>query len=163
MNPTPSHRFPMAGAANSRRASQKLPAGDGEKRFLWMHPFLEGNGRVARLMSQALLKRFGIGTSLWSIACGLVREEAEYKSRLTAADRPRHGDRVGRGNLIQSGLLALCRFFLARSIDQVTFMERLLDLSALLQRMEIHIAEEVRAKRLGRGSFMVGREAALAK
>ncbi len=41
-------------------------------------------------------------------------------------------------------------------------MERLLDPSELLRRMEIHIEEEVRAKRLERGSFMVLREAALA-
>jgi Fic family protein len=144
------------------RLRQIQSVGAVHHRFLWIHPFLDGNGRVARLMSHALLKRLGIGTSLWSVARGLAREEADYKSRLTAADHPRHGDRDGRGNLTQSGLLSFCRFFLERSIDQVAFMEGLLDPAALLRRIEIHVEEEVRAKRLEKGSFMVLREAALA-
>ncbi len=52
-------------------------------RFLWIHPFLDGNGRVARLMSHALFKRLGIGTSLWSVARGLAREEELYKKLIT--------------------------------------------------------------------------------
>ncbi|UWS79755.1 Fic family protein [Phaeobacter sp. G2] len=144
------------------RMRQIQSVGAAHHRFLWIHPFLDGNGRVARLMSHALLKRLGIGTSLWSVARGLAREETDYKLRLTAADHPRHGDRDGRGNLTQSGLLSFCKFFLERSIDQVEFMEGLLDPSELLRRMEIHIEEEIRAKRLEKGSFMVLREAALA-
>lgn len=156
-------RFDRAyGSPPLSRLRQIQSVGAVHHRFLWIHPFLDGNGRVARLMSHALLKRLGIGTSLWSVARGLAREEAEYKSRLVAADHPRHGDRDGRGNLTQSGLLSFCRFFLERSIDQVAFMEGLLDPSELLRRMEIHIEEEVRAKRLERGSYMVLREAALA-
>lgn len=156
-------RFDRAyGSPPLSRLRQIQSVGAVHHRFLWIHPFLDGNGRVARLMSHALLKRLGIGTSLWSVARGLAREEAEYKSRLVAADHPRHGDRDGRGNLTQSGLLSFCSFFLERSIDQVAFMEGLLDPSELLRRMEIHIEEEVRAKRLERGSYMVLREAALA-
>ncbi len=52
--------------------------------------------------------------------------------------------------------------FLERSIDQVSFMEKLLDPDKLLQSIEIHVEEEVRAKRLEKGSFMVLREALLA-
>ena len=144
------------------RLRQIQSVGAAHHRLLWIHPFLDGNGRVARLMSHALLKRLGIGTSLWSVARGLACAEAEYKSRLTDADHPRRGDRDGRGNLTQSGLLSFCRFFLERAIDQVTFMEGLLDSAQLLRRMEIHVEEEVRAKRLEKGSFMVLREAALA-
>ena len=44
-------------------------------RFLWIHPFLDGNGRVARLMSHALFKRLDIGTSLWSVARGRVASQ----------------------------------------------------------------------------------------
>lgn len=131
-------------------------------RFLWIHPFLDGNGRVARLMSHALLKRLGIGTSLWSVARGLAREEELYKKLLMQADGPREGDRDGRGNLTQRGLIAFCKFFLERSIDQVRFMSGLLEPGTLLTRMEIHIEEEVRLKRLQRGSFAVLREAVLA-
>lgn len=130
-------------------------------RFLWIHPFLDGNGRVARLMSHALLKRLGIGTSLWSVARGLAREEELYKKLLARADGPREGDRDGRGNLTQRGLIEFCKFFLDRSIDQVRFMSGLLEPATLLTRIEIHIEEEVRFKRLLRGSFAVLREAVL--
>ena len=144
------------------RLSQIQSVGAVHHRFLWIHPFLDGNGRVARLMSHALLKRLGIGTSLWSVARGLARAEAEYNSLIATADHPRHGDRDGRGNLTQSGLLSFCRFFLERSIDQVAFMDGLLDPAELLRRIEIHVEEEVRAKRLKKGSFLVLREAVLA-
>lgn len=130
-------------------------------RFLWIHPFIDGNGRVARLMSHALLKRLGVGTSLWSVARGLARNETRYKSLLAFADTPRQGDRDGRGALTQAGLISFCRFFLEASRDQVAFMADLLEPEALLRRMEIHIEEEIRARRLPKASFVVLREAAL--
>lgn len=131
-------------------------------RFLWIHPFLDGNGRVARLMSHALFNRLGIGTSLWSVARGLARNEARYKALLAQADGPREGDRDGRGNLTQRGLIEFCKFFLDQSVDQIRFMSELLEPETLLRRIEIHVEEEVRAKRLQRGSFAVLREAAIA-
>ena len=130
-------------------------------RFLWIHPFLDGNGRVARLMSHALFKRLGIGTSLWSVARGLARDDARYKSLLAQADQPREGDLDGRGNLTQRGLIDFCKFFLIQSVDQIRFMSELLEPATLLMRIEIYIEEEVRAKRLLRGSFAVLREAVM--
>jgi Fic family protein len=130
-------------------------------RFLWIHPFLDGNGRVARLMSHALFKRLGIGTSLWSVARGLARKETLYKQLLMVADGPRDGDRDGRGNLTQRGLVAFSQFFLDQALDQIAFMTELLEPEALLRRIEQHVDEEVRAKRLQRGSFELLREAAL--
>lgn len=130
-------------------------------RLLWIHPFLDGNGRAARLMSHALFKRLGIGTSLWSVARGLARDEERYKALLAQADGPREGDRDGRGNLTQRGLIEFCKFFLDRSVDQIRFMSGLLEPATLLTRMEIHIEEEIRAKRLLRGSFAVLREAVM--
>jgi Fic family protein len=143
------------------RLRQIQAVGAVHHRFLWIHPFLDGNGRVARLMSHALLKRLGVGTSLWSVARGLARDETRYKQLLMAADAPREGDRDGRGNLTQRGLTAFCQFFLDRALDQIAFMSDLLEPDALLRRMEIYVAEEVQAKRLPRGSIMVLREAAL--
>jgi len=131
-------------------------------RFLWIHPFLDGNGRVARLMSHALFKRLDVGTRLWSVSRGLARDEARYTALLARADGPREGDRDGRGNLTQRGLIEFCIFFLNRSVDQIRFMSGLLDPETLLTRIEVHVAEEIRAKRLLRGSFEVLREAAIA-
>ena len=112
-------------------------------------------------MSHALFKRLGIGTSLWSVARGLARGETRYKALLAQADGPREGDHDGRGNLTERGLIAFCGFFLNRSVDQIRFMSGLLDPATLLTRIEIHIEEEIRAKRLLRGSFAVLREAVI--
>lgn len=130
-------------------------------RLLWIHPFLDGNGRVARLMSHALFKRLDIGTSLWSVARGLARDEGRYKSLLAQADQPREGDLDGRGNLTQRGLIEFCKFFLTQSVDQIRFMSGLLEPATMLTRMEIYIEEELRAKRLLSGSFAVLREAVM--
>lgn len=155
-------RFDQAYSAPSLSRLRQIQAvGAVHHRFLWIHPFLDGNGRVARLTSHALLKRLGVGTSLWSVARGLAREETRYKQLLMVADGPREGDRDGRGNLTQRGLVAFSQFFLERALDQITFMSKLLEPEVLLRRIELHVEEEVRAKRLPRGSFMVLREAAL--
>ena len=62
------------------RMRQIQSVGAVHHRFLWIHPFLDGNGRVARLMSHALLRRLGIGTSLWSVARGLARRKRRTDS-----------------------------------------------------------------------------------
>ncbi len=155
-------RFDAAyGSPPLSKTRQIQTVGAVHHRLLWIHPFLDGNGRVARLMSHALLKRLGIGTSLWSVARGLARDEQRYKALLAQADGPREGDLDGRGNLTERGLIEFCKFFLDRSVDQIRFMSSLLEPARLLTRMEIHIEEEVRAKRLLRGSFAVLREAVL--
>ncbi|HEY8604523.1 Fic family protein [Tsuneonella suprasediminis] len=156
-------RFDQAYSAPTLSRLRKVQAvGAVHHRFLWIHPFLDGNGRVARLMSHALFKRLGVGTSLWSVARGLARNVDTYKKLLRAADGPREGDRDGRGNLTQRGLIAFSRFFLETAVDQIRFMSELLDPETLLTRMEIHLEEEIRLKRLPRGSFAVLREAVLA-
>lgn len=131
-------------------------------RLLWIHPFLDGNGRVARLFSYALLRELNVGSSLWSVARGLARRQKDYKAALQAADEPRRGDLDGRGNLTLAGLEEFSAFFLAACVDQVTFMDTLFEPQELLNRMEVWATEEIRAKRLPKGSWPLLREAALA-
>src|SRR5215469_3245980 len=131
-------------------------------RFLWIHPFYDGNGRVARLMSHAILKRLGVGSSLWSVARGLARNVGRYRELLMNADEPRRNDLDGRGNLSAAGLAEFCRFFLEVCVDQVEFMHSTLDPGELIRRIEIWCEEEVRAGRLPAGSFSLLREALLA-
>jgi Fic family protein len=124
-------------------------------RLAWIHPFLDGNGRVARLYSHALLRELGVGSELWSVSRGLARAVDEYKTTLQAADEPRSGDLDGRGNLTEQGLVDFCRFFLSTCVDQVDFMGQLLEPSELMNRMEIWTKEEISAKRLSKGSWQI--------
>ena len=117
-------------------------------RLLWLHPFLDGNGRVARLMSYAMLREALDTGGLWSVARGLARNEAEYKRHLAACDQPRRGDLDGRGNLSEQTLAEFAAFFLETGIDQVSFMESLMQPKALRDRILIWTEEEVRADRL---------------
>jgi Fic family protein len=131
-------------------------------RLLWVHPFYDGNGRVARLVAHAMLLRFGVGSSVWSVARGLARNVERYKTALMLADEPRQGDLDGRGALSERRLHEFCEFFLETCIDQVNFMESLLQPSELLRRMKLHVDDEVSAQHLPRGSLALLREALLA-
>ena len=130
-------------------------------RLLWIHPFYDGNGRVARLFSHPFLKQIGVGSSLWSVSRGLARKTKEYKPLLMQADGSRWNDLDGRGNLTARGLREFCKFFLEVCIDQVDFMRSLLEPTQLLARIELYVEEEIRAKRLLKGSFPLLKEALL--
>jgi Fic family protein len=147
---------------NLSKVRQVVAVPAAHHRFLWIHPFYDGNGRVTRLMSHAMLKRLGVGSSLWSASRGLARNVGRYKALLMAADEPRRGDLDGRGNLSQASLVEFCQFFLAVCVDQVEYMRSVLEPSELLRRMEIYVQEEVQAARLLKGSFPLLREALLA-
>jgi Fic family protein len=113
-------------------------------RLTWIHPFLDGNGRVARLMSHAaLLETLDTG-AVWSAARGLARRVQEYKALLANCDLTRRNDLDGRGNLSEEALAAFTRFFLTVCIDQVDFMESLVQPDRLRARILQWAAEEVR-------------------
>jgi Fic family protein len=122
-----------------------LAAACAHHRLLWVHPFLDGNGRVARLVSYAMLKASLDTQGLWSVARGLARSEAEYKRHLAACDGPRRGDRDGRGTLSEAALADFTAFFLRTCIDQVAFMEDLMRPARLRDRILIWAEEEIRA------------------
>jgi Fic family protein len=106
-------------------------------RLAWIHPFGDGNGRVIRLHSHALLIRHGLGGhGLWTLSRGLARQRQRYYACLEAADRGRQGDLDGRGNLSDAALAEFCVFFLETMLDQIQFMSGLLELPALRTRVE---------------------------
>ena len=114
---------------------QVLAAAASHHRLAWIHPFLDGNGRVARLHTHALLRHMGLTTGLWSPLRGFARSQERYDATLAAADEPRAGDLDGRGTLTERGLLAWISYVLEVSLDQVRFMSGLLQLSGMQDRI----------------------------
>jgi Fic family protein len=121
-----------------------LAAAAAHHRLLWIHPFLDGNGRVARLMSHAMLLEVLDTGAIWSVARGLARNVDDYKARLAECDLPRRNDLDGRGYLSEEALTSFTRFFLQICIDQVAFMEGLLEPEQLRTRILIWAEEQVR-------------------
>jgi Fic family protein len=117
-------------------------------RLLWIHPFLDGNGRVARLMSYAMLRNALDTCGLWSVARGLARNAQAYKAHLAACDMTRRNDLDGRGNLSEENLVAFTAFFLDLCVDQIDFMEGLMRPRELRQRIMAWADDEVRLRRL---------------
>lgn len=156
-------RFSEAYAPSKLSAAQSVIAvAAAHHRFVWIHPFYDGNGRVVRLLSHAMLLNCGVGSTLWSVARGLARKAEEYKDTLARADQARSSDLDGRGALSQQGLDEFCEFFLTVCIDQIEFMESRLQADKLLTRMKLLVDEEVEAGTLPRGSMALLKEALLA-
>ena len=113
-------------------------------RLVWIHPFLDGNGRVARLVSYAMLLDTLDTGGIWSIARGLARNVDTYKQHLANCDLPRRNDLDGRGNLSEEALTTFTEFFLTTCIDQVKFMEELVQPERLRTRILMWAEEEIR-------------------
>jgi len=96
-------------------------------RLLWIHPFADGNGRVTRLITHAMMRQCFEGTSLWSASRGLACSQTQYRYLLSTCDHPRRGDLDGRGQLSESSLVGFTRYFLKTSLDQVHFMSKVLE------------------------------------
>ncbi|MDR1828488.1 MAG: Fic family protein [Methylobacteriaceae bacterium] len=130
------------------RVDAILAAASAHHRLLWIHPFPDGNGRVARLMTHAMLSDVLDTGAVWSVARGLAHNEARYKAGLAACDTGRRNDLDGRGTLSEEELAAFTRFFLETCLDQVRFMRGLVEPGKLRARILAWAEEETRAQRL---------------
>lgn len=113
-------------------------------RLAWIHPFLDGNGRVTRLVSYAMLLDTLDTGGIWSIARGLARNEDTYKAHLANCDLKRRNDLDGRGNLSEEALASFTEFFLTTCIDQVKFMEERVQPNRLRHRILMWAEDEIR-------------------
>lgn len=104
-------------------------------RLAWIHPFIDGNGRVARLHSHLVFHSLGLCMGLWSPMRGLARTHELYYARLSNADLPRRNDLDGRGQLSQEELVAFARYFLDVCLDQVRFMRERLGFDSVRDRL----------------------------
>lgn len=128
-----------------------IAAAAAHHRLMWIHPFLDGNGRVARLFTDACLQQLPLtGYGLWNLSRGLARRRDDYMAALTWADAPRRNDYDGRGNLSNEGLAHFCRFFLEVCLDQIDYMQELLQLDTLLERINGYV--QLRAARIAPSS-----------
>lgn len=132
-----------------------IAAAAAHHRLVWIHPFLDGNGRVARLMSHATLLNTLDTGAVWSIARGFGRNVAAYKGHLAACDMPRRNDLDGRGNLSEEALASFTKFFLETCLDQVAFMESLVEPDRLRARINLWVEEEIKLGRLPAKSGMI--------
>jgi len=124
-----------------------LAAAAAHHRLLWIHPFVDGNGRVTRLMSHALLLDALDTGGVWSVA-RLARNVDKYRAHLAECDLPRRNDLDGRGNLSEEALASFTRFFLETALDQVKFMEELVQPDRLRTRIQLWAEEEIRLDKL---------------
>ncbi|MEQ1619335.1 MAG: Fic family protein [Terricaulis sp.] len=129
---------------NLSRAQAIIACAAAHHRFAWIHPFLDGNGRVVRLISHAMMSEALDTGGVWSIARGLARNVDEYKALLAACDMARRNDYDGRGNLSDEALADFTRFFLKACIDQVAFMRGLMQPEGMRSRILTWAEEEAR-------------------
>jgi Fic family protein len=130
------------------RAEMIIAVAAAHHRLLWIHPFLDGNGRVARLLSHAMLLQTLDTGGVWSVARGLARNEQQYKQLLANCDQQRRNDLDGRGNLSEEALVEFTRFFMELCLDQIDFMDRLMQPGRLTERIMFWAEGEIQQARL---------------
>ncbi len=109
-------------------------------RLMWIHPFLDGNGRTARLVLDGIFSSMQLeGYGLWNISRGLSRRSEDYKRYLALADIPRQGDLDGRGALSTKAFISYIKFMLEVALDQVDFMNQNLKMNSLHERIERYV------------------------
>ncbi len=119
-------------------------------RLVWIHPFIDGNGRVARLHTDLGLKQVGVkAVGIWCLSRGLARRVAEYKRCLQDADADRQGDGGGRGARSEKALIVFIDFMLDTALDQVRYIGDLLKPDGMRQRIEAYVTH--------RGTGLAGR------
>jgi len=119
------------------------------QRLGWIHPFIDGNGRVMRLHTHTLLSALGYTAGLWSPLRGFARSTERYYALLADADSQRRGDLDGRGNLSEQALIAWIDYVLDTCLDQVTFMAGMLDFDTMKARIEACLVFEATVVKQG--------------
>lgn len=119
------------------------------QRLGWIHPFVDGNGRVMRLHTHCVLHALGYTGGIWSPLRGFARTEDRYYALLAAADEPRRGDLDGRGDLSEAALVDWIDYVLDVCLDQVQFMHSLLSLNGMERRIAACLTFEQETLRSG--------------
>jgi len=117
-------------------------------RFTWIHPFTNGNGRVTRLLTYALLQLLGYGVARGHILNPSVifyTDRKIYYKHLAKADKG-----------TERGLIDWCEYFTSGLLEEVNKIDRLLDDNYVKERILLPV---VRAaydeKRISEREFMI--------
>jgi len=109
-------------------------------RLVWIHPFIDGNGRVARLHTDLGLRQAGLkSVGIWCLSRGLAKRVDEYKGALQDADSDRRGDTDGRGARSEAALITFIEFMLDTAIDQVKYIGELLKPNQMRRRIAAYV------------------------
>lgn len=125
------HRWGGLYAGVCRGGAALVALAAAHQRLGWIHPFVDGNGRVMRLHTHSVLHALGYTGGVWSPLRGFARTVDRYYALLAAADEPRRGDLHGRGALSESALVDWIDYVLDTCMDQVQFMTGLGDRTAV--------------------------------
>ena len=104
-------------------------------RFVWIHPFTNGNGRSARLFTYALLVKYGFALEAGRIAnpaSVFCATRDEYYRRLQVADTATESDPHD-----PQGLLDWCEYVLAGLKEEIGKVEKLTDYAFLSKKVLI--------------------------
>lgn len=103
-------------------------------RFTWVHPFTNGNGRVTRLLTYAMLQIMGYGVTKWRIS---------NPTAIFYSDRKRYYQSLSHSdNGSEEGLLAWSDYFIGGLIEETNKIDRLLDGKYVLKNLLIPILKD---------------------
>ena len=105
-------------------------------RLLYIHPFMDGNGRTTRLQTDVALFSEGLSNGLWMPSRGFARGLETYREKLSEADLTKTNASDGKGVLSQRKLDEFCDFFFDVCIDQMEFMSDKLKVGTLQDNYE---------------------------
>ncbi|MBA3486219.1 MAG: Fic family protein, partial [Lysobacter sp.] len=114
-------------------------------RFAWIHPFSNGNGRVVRLLTYALLLKYGFRVSMQQGQAGRLLNPAA----VFCADRARYYAMLADADAgTDAGLEAWCTYVLAGVRDELNKVDRLADYRYLQARILLPAVAHARERQL---------------
>jgi len=153
-------RFDLAYRHEIRDAPDSLiAAAAAHHRLTWIHPFGDGNGRIARMLTHLWLIQAGAGgAGLWTLSRGLARSVEHYKSLLAQADEKRITDFDGRGRMSDRKLCEFCAYLLETGRDQIDYMVKTLQIETLAGRLAAAVLYKENSGELPKRSSKLVRE-----
>jgi Fic family protein len=110
-------------------------------RFAWIHPFSNGNGRVVRMMTYALMIKYGfnvnVGGRVLNPTAVFCNDRDRYYAMLAQADTG-----------AQEGLEAWCVYVLQGILEELRKLDRLADFHYLSEKILTPALQQARARQI---------------